>query len=331
MIVPILELEQDLQVYDKTRFSAEKSFATKDDAALTSVKIKPSDAPTPIEVFVSGQSSKNWFVDWIFQTFSIDLDTTLNQFKFSDAGGSFTVSFPTGNYTLATLASTLQTLMNGVSSGYSVVVTDTQELKISNALPFKPDSSDLVNYCGFDTKAQDVEHISAVLEHLRRKVTVTVDNGTTPVSKDYYINVYNEYGDRLFSNDQQLVAEEPEILNWVTKGRSSHLNVHRKAQRLILDWLEKNNYRDSNGNKVEKWNILDLSQVQQWSQYIALRFIFSSIYNAQDDVFKDKADLYEKYEIAARNRAIIDLDLNNDQQVDKELSPSTWSADVLRR
>jgi hypothetical protein len=331
MIVPILELEKDLQIYDKTRFSAEKSFATKDDVALTSVKIQPSDAPTPIEVFVSGQSSKNWFLDWVFQTFSIDIDTTLNQIKFTDGSGSFTVSLPTANYTLSALASAIQTLMNGVSSGYAVTVTDTQELKFTNALPFKFDSSDLVNYCGLDTKTQAVEHLSAVLEYLRRRVTVTVDNGTTPVSKDYYLDVYNEYGDRLFSNDQQLVGEEPDILNWVTKGRSSHLNVHRKAQRLILDWLEKNNYRDANGNKVEKWNILDLSQVQQWSQYIALRFIFSSIYNAQDDVFKDKADLYEKYEIAARNRAIIDLDLNNDQTVDKELSPSTWSADVLRR
>lgn len=329
MLVAILELEKDLQVGDKTRFNAEKSFAVKGVDAITSVKIKPSDAASPIEVF--DLSNRNWFLDWVFSDFQLDIDSTLNSFSFTDSS-TYTVAIPDGGYNLSALATAIQSAMNGVSSGYSVTVTPEQELKIVSSSPFKLNTSNLVDYLGFETREKKTEQISAVLEHLRRKVTLEVSNGTLTASKDFYLDVYNEYGDRLFSKDSDLVAEEPEVLKWVVKGRSSHLNIHRKAQRLIIDWLDKNNYVDVNGNKITKWNILDVTQLQQWSQYIALRFIFASIYNAQDDVFKDKAALYEKYEIAARSRAIIDLKYTNEEQSKlTQASPSTWSANIIVR
>lgn len=61
-----LELEKIIQVSDKTRLDAKKSFVSKDEAAITMVEIEPEAGNGFIDV--SGSSSPldsdDWFLDW---------------------------------------------------------------------------------------------------------------------------------------------------------------------------------------------------------------------------------------------------------------------------
>jgi hypothetical protein len=57
-----------------------------------------------------------------------------------------------------------------------------------------------------------------------------------------------------------------------------------------------------------------------WSTYLALKLFFAGVQNATDDVFKRKASYYEKLEIEARDRAVLNLDLDGDgkEEVDRD-------------
>lgn len=60
-----LELENTVQLSDKTRLSAIKSYVSKDNVAITLVRIKPSAADSFIDVTGSAPiNSQNWFLDW---------------------------------------------------------------------------------------------------------------------------------------------------------------------------------------------------------------------------------------------------------------------------
>lgn len=66
MIFPHLELEATVQVDDKTRLSASKSFIDKAEAAITLVEIQPSAADSFIDV--TGSTADDWYLDWSYAT-----------------------------------------------------------------------------------------------------------------------------------------------------------------------------------------------------------------------------------------------------------------------
>lgn len=66
MIFGILELEDIVQVNDKTRLSGTKSYISKDEAAVTLVRIEPE--ATAGYVTVTGSSYKDWYLDWQYAT-----------------------------------------------------------------------------------------------------------------------------------------------------------------------------------------------------------------------------------------------------------------------
>jgi len=60
-----LELENVVQANDKTRLSAIKSYISKDNAAITQVRIKPSSSDSFVDVTGSLPiNSANWYLDW---------------------------------------------------------------------------------------------------------------------------------------------------------------------------------------------------------------------------------------------------------------------------
>lgn len=68
-IFPNAELEAIVQVNDKTRLDATKSFVDKGEAAITLVEIEPEAAAGFIDVTGSLPiKSKNWFLDWQYAT-----------------------------------------------------------------------------------------------------------------------------------------------------------------------------------------------------------------------------------------------------------------------
>jgi len=66
MIFPSLELESLVQVDDKTRLSAKKTFVSKGDTAPTTVEVEPEAGSGFIDVF--GTSYKDWYLDWSYAT-----------------------------------------------------------------------------------------------------------------------------------------------------------------------------------------------------------------------------------------------------------------------
>ncbi len=57
-----LELEKTIQINDKTRLNATKSFISKDEATITLVEIEPEAASGFVDV--TGTTSADWFLDW---------------------------------------------------------------------------------------------------------------------------------------------------------------------------------------------------------------------------------------------------------------------------
>jgi hypothetical protein len=219
MIFPNLEIEDVLQVNDKTRLNGTKSFISKDNVAVTLVRIKPEASGSFIDVTGAAPiNSNNWFLDWQYAT-----------------------------------------------AGAKVV-----EIEIT--------AGSVVTLTG----------------------TITV------------VSVVDDY---LFSSDKDLVGYENAIMKWTPVGRNSWLNIHRKAQTLILDWLDSIRVWKQDGTRIAKADFLVTNDVRQLSAYWALQLIFEDLSNKPDDVFKFKADTYSELVLQAKNRGRIQADFN-DNQVD---------------
>lgn len=139
----------------------------------------------------------------------------------------------------------------------------------------------------------------------------TVVEGQKQLSDYVFVNVYSKLGDYLFSNDADLMQFEPDIRKWVGDGRNTFLNVHRQAQSHILEYLDRQGFINNDGKKFTKFDFLDLTEVKEWSRFVALRMIFEGIKNSQDEVFLAKRQTYEDKETAARNRMVLRLRKNS--------------------
>jgi len=333
MIIPLLQFEPQVQVGDLMRFDANKSLLVKGSVgAINSVKIKPGADEAEIEVYSATPNS--WFLDILFASVGFDIDTTNNKINFVLVGENETseVVVAPGTYTLESLMPAIVAAFEADDVEVSCSLDDADRLTIllpdgMNLVPTNH-TDDLLPLLGFTKQGQTQ---SAPIENGFKKITLTVATPTESVTKDYFVEVYSPEGDALFSTDADLISEEPDIMKWLPKGRSSFMYLHRKAQKLILDWVDRKGYRDGSGDKITKFAFVDKSDVNTWSMYIALRLFFKGAQNSSDDVFKEKANEYEKHEITARDRFILTLDLNQDGKADAKIGPSFSSGRMLLR
>lgn len=149
-----------------------------------------------------------------------------------------------------------------------------------------------------------------------KAVTVRVDNGSGPVTATFSLEVLTVVDDKLFSDDHDLLAVRNDILKWLPETRNSFLNVHRKAQELILADLDERGIVDRGGNKLTKAAVVDISEVNEWSTYLVLMLIFDDLSNAVDDVFDRDAKKYSSQMLKHRDRSFLRLDLNGDASLD---------------
>lgn len=339
-MIPILKFEEVIQTGDKTRLSAVDSFKTPDVAAITAVTIAPG-VQSAISVFNTDQSK--WFLDWVWDEMKWDIDASMNKIYFTESGSELIATVTPGEYGFDDLLAAIAAAMTAVGGQtYSAGRNLLNEVTISAPTAFKfavfGKSAALLSILGFtlDPETKAIQFLGDRVDRSRRKVVLTLDLAVSaPVSKTYYVQVLTPETDFLFSTDQDLIAEEADVMKYPPKGRASFLNVHRKAQQHIVDWLDRNGYRDESGAKLTKWHLPDRGQVRLWSSYMALKFIFQGVQNAVDDVFSEKAKTYEGLEIVSRNRAVLELGLNKASRdagkTDKEISPSSWSGGVVRR
>jgi hypothetical protein len=137
--------------------------------------------------------------------------------------------------------------------------------------------------------------------------------------------------DNLFSNDHQILRHEPDLYRYLAEGRASFLDVHRRAQGLILAHLDTQGFIDDRGKKLDVSKFLDTSEVSEWSCMMVLRLVFEGLRNANDDVFSEKAKTYKESEAFYRQRAVLRVDLNNDGKIDDAEQVSVRGGMVVRR
>jgi len=149
-----------------------------------------------------------------------------------------------------------------------------------------------------------------------KTVSLRVTTDGAPSLFNATIEVLTKADDKLFSIDDDLVRHEPDILNWIVPGRNSYLDIHRRAQNLIIDYFRINGLRLQDGSKVSKNELLDISEVKEWSTFLTLKLIFEGRSNEIDDIFAQKASKYESMMIDARESVFRDYDFNADGNID---------------
>ena len=335
---PILKIEEKLQILDQTRFDASKSFVTRGDTAISNVEVRAGADGSFVTVYDADDSAQ-WYLDWVWDAFKIDIDATNNKiyFKRISDDTTYTATISSGTYTLAALKTEIDTQLNAASA---VVWTSTLSTKnelvltASESVRLLPETvpANLLPTLGFFQDVTDLEFEGEIIEWLTRKVSVRVTNGLAGNDvKDFYQKVFSVEGDALFSNDSDLQQHEPDILDWVKPGRNSFLNAHRASQKKILDWIDQNGYTTATGKKITKWLLLDIEEVRLWSVYMTLHHLFMGFQNAESDVFKEKADYYEKLMINARNKVVLKIDYNEDGEEQAGETINTWSGGLQHK
>jgi hypothetical protein len=158
---------------------------------------------------------------------------------------------------------------------------------------------------------------------------VTASGASAQVSGS--ISVITVASDKLFSTDADLRLHESDILKWVEAGRNSFLNIHRRAQKLILEQLRREGYTDVDGAPYTKAAVVDVEEVKQWATMWTLQLIFEALSNATDDVFHEKAVRYSTLRQQWEGSALLRLDTDGDGTVDVDEGIDTDTAFVARR
>lgn len=160
-------------------------------------------------------------------------------------------------------------------------------------------------------------------------VTLRITTDGSPTTRTSTITVVTEANDKLFSKDSELVPHEPDIMNYVPEGRSSFINVHRLAQDRILTYLDEKRIADNDGNRLTASAIIDTEEVNDWSKFLSLQYIFEGLSSSTDDIFSEKAERYRQMVNKAKNRAVLRFDKDGDGVADTKAD--LYSMNLIRR
>jgi hypothetical protein len=329
-VFAIIDFESELQLGDKTRFDASKSFRSKATTDINALTIKAGDDATAVSVYDT--DSSQWFLDWCFDSFKIDVISANSDMSFKVGSTTYLATIATGSYTLAQYATALQTAMNSALANSFSVTISSGKATISGSNSFEFLESSAVTQLFLKLESSKASHTGSLIQYGLRTITAVATNAEPLTStKAVQLKVYSEAGDRLFVSDQDLTAHEPDILKWVKDGRASYKDVYRRSQKLILAWLDEKGYVNAYNDKYTKFDIIDLEEVRQWSTFMSLRLIFEGISNSVEDIFSLKANKYSMLEEAARQRVILRIDFDKDGAADSTEGVSIYSGSLFRR
>jgi len=195
------------------------------------------------------------------------------------------------------------------------------------ALEIDPGTGTYINVT--DDKYLDYAWNTSGSKTIRCRVTTSAASASASISET--VSVVTESSDYLFSGDSDLKLHEPDILKWTEDGRNSFLNIHRRAKKLILEYLRREGFVDVYGNPYTDAAITDIEEVKQWSIFTTLRLIFEGISNSTEDVFHEKAKRYFEMEQKWRSIALLRLDIDGDGEVVEGEGIDMRSCFVARR
>lgn len=329
-LFPHLDLETKVQVNDKTRFDGAKSFVSKGSSAITTMTVTPGADGSAIDIFDATLSNR--YTDWEFSAFNIDIDATNNKLDFNEGGAELTATLSSSTYTLATLATEIKTQLDSAGAlTYTVTVSDDDKITISATGNFSllPNTgtnrlASILPIIGFKPKPgyDDAAYSSGTnftgdrVRSLPKAVTIEIGDGSGTASETRYVSVYSEAGDALLSSDEDLAKHKDNIMKYVPAGRNTFKHQHRRAQELILAFLDDNGYIDINGDRLTIDAIVDKEEFRQWSVFLTLELIFDDLSNAVDDVFADWASSFEAKKKIHRKKALFRVDVDGDEKAD---------------
>lgn len=148
-------------------------------------------------------------------------------------------------------------------------------------------------------------------------ISVRITTNGAPTLGSIPVKALTAAEDNLFSNDNDLLEFESDILNWVKDGRSSFLDKHRAAQELILNELDSAQIWKQDGTRFVAADIVDIKEFKQWSKFLTLSIIFNSLSNQVDDIFSQKAAKYQSMAISGKTRATYRLDFNQNGTIEQ--------------
>ena len=337
-IFPSLELADAVQVQDKTRFNADKSFGT---ATITSLTVKPGSDESAQELIALSDR----FLDWQFNVWNGDFDSSNNKIDFKEGSNVLVAVITPGTYTLATLAVEIKAQMEAVGANiYTVVFDKDDRLTISatvsfNLLPYSGVNSEqsALQIFSYFSESQDDNSFSGLKEYkaerlrwLPKIVTVFADDGSDNLSIDKTIKLYSVEGDALFSNDQDLAGQKSDIMRWTKAGRNSFLDFHRKAQKEIIDFFRGKGFINTFGDPLRLKNFVKPGDLNQWSVFLTLRLIFDDISDEIDDIHYVEARRFEAREMRLRDR-YMRIDNDDDGVADTGEGINLTSGRLFRR
>jgi len=164
-----------------------------------------------------------------------------------------------------------------------------------------------------------------------KTVTVKVTRGEDEATVIGTVSVITAEDDNLYSGDAALRDYEAQIMDLLPQGRSSYLNYHRRAQSLMLAWLEQQGFVDANRDAYTSTTLTNTAAVRDWSTFLVLRLIFEGVSNATNDVFSEKAKRYRELEEFHRERVIRILDGDGDDVLDQVIGTGLQTTKVVRR
>lgn len=217
------------------------------------------------------------------------------------------------------------------------IVQTNDKTRIDSRKSFTSDSHSITNtYIKPETSADFIDvHQTGYLDWQyatagEKTITLKLTLNNTDYLFTKTLLVLTPEQDKLFSNDQELVQYENDILKWLPDGRNSFLNIHRQAQYEILDWLDSIRVWKDDGSRLEKQDILITTDVKQLSIFLTLSMIFATLSNQVGDIFEMKSKNYYNKAQGAKNRGRIQADFNNNQVLDKTDSQDLRSFRLVR-
>ena len=168
------------------------------------------------------------------------------------------------------------------------------------------------SYGNYDRESWHLDWVYAAADDYAASVRITLDDATT-TSVVNNVEVVTAATELLFSSDSDFLRNETDLYSWLPEGRNNFNYIHRESQARILDELTNKNIVEWDGDRLTVADIYNINDVKAWSKFLGLSTLFYDLSDKIDDTFWQKAKMYESLAVEARNKAIIRIGDESDE------------------
>ena len=126
----------------------------------------------------------------------------------------------------------------------------------------------------------------------------------------------------LFSEDKDLLEEFPEVLDFLSDGKTSYVHFHQSTKKEIVQEINNRGFRKLRlgGNQpakdVTEFDLLEQKELSQAAKYKALEKIFFHISDNTEDKYYQRYLDYKNMFIKSFDMWFLTIDLDDDGEVD---------------